>query len=493
MTLGSLFASLVLLHAPTPGGQEKVWKDVYDKAKRAVVTIKTDSGTGSGFVVSMAKNSNYTPTWTADLKRLNETLLKNVKLDNCTFVITAYHVISDATEVEIVPNIGKKAKSPILYGYDASRDIAVLLVRSDLLTGSLPLGDYAKADVGDPIAVVGNPLGFLPGTLSTGIISAKRVVSGVPLLQFTASVSEGSSGSPVINKKGEVIGMVSASFEEGQSLNLAIGNVPIKNALVNVDRIFTDWSSNVQPKPRTEAPKVTEENKRKNAIMGELTEYVCSAALKWTHGSEIERIVSGEDSRKYSKNAELFLKLLDIEKLVERFRSGGANEEDGLLFRKELESVRKAALIYAETEIEMLREADKSSTSPKLEELIKKLSSYLVDLEDTLNALGDSYLDTWYNFDLVIEKVSGQVLYELFSDYRLPFAIDVNSVQCKVDVAFSDEFKEGDIIVGIKVGNARPVRIENCKDLWLQIEKPGPVEVTVDRKGKTVVVKSEIR
>lgn len=72
--------------------------------------------------------------------------------------------------------------------------------------------------VGDTVYVAGNPEG-LEGTFSQGIISAVRG----RYIQITAPISHGSSGGPVLNQKGEVIGIAASSFNEGQNLNFAIG------------------------------------------------------------------------------------------------------------------------------------------------------------------------------------------------------------------------------------------------------------------------------
>jgi S1-C subfamily serine protease len=86
----------------------------------------------------------------------------------------------------------------------------------------LPLGSSEKIEVGTRIAVVGSPLG-LEGTLTEGIVSAVRELFGeLKRLQITAAISPGSSGSPVLNAKGEVIGVAAATLREGQSLNFAV-------------------------------------------------------------------------------------------------------------------------------------------------------------------------------------------------------------------------------------------------------------------------------
>ena len=85
----------------------------------------------------------------------------------------------------------------------------------------ISLGDSDTVQVGVPIYAVGNPRG-LEGTFSQGIISSVRKVGTDKLLQLTAPISPGSSGGPVLNGKGQVIGVSVATFRGGQNLNFAI-------------------------------------------------------------------------------------------------------------------------------------------------------------------------------------------------------------------------------------------------------------------------------
>lgn len=100
---------------------------------------------------------------------------------------------------------------------DEKNDIALLRVVG-AEAPSLPLGDSQKVAVGDEVYVAGNPEG-LEGTFSEGIVSAIR---GTRLLQITAPISPGSSGGPVMNQRGEVIGFAAGGREKGQNLNFAI-------------------------------------------------------------------------------------------------------------------------------------------------------------------------------------------------------------------------------------------------------------------------------
>ncbi|WP_083761918.1 S1C family serine protease [Syntrophothermus lipocalidus] len=79
----------------------------------------------------------------------------------------------------------------------------------------------SKVEVGDKVIVIGSPLG-LSQTVSTGIVSAIRDLSGMKVFQITAPISPGSSGSPVFNEEGEVIGVAFGTIVNGQNINLAV-------------------------------------------------------------------------------------------------------------------------------------------------------------------------------------------------------------------------------------------------------------------------------
>ncbi len=127
--------------------------------------------------------------------------------------------------------IGQKAKYDIegITSVDAERDLVVLKI-SGALAGALALGDSESIQVGESVYAVGNPQG-LEGTFSQGIVSSIREVGTDKLLQITAPISPGSSGGPVLNGKGEVVGVSVATFRGGQNLNFAIPSNYLKSLL----------------------------------------------------------------------------------------------------------------------------------------------------------------------------------------------------------------------------------------------------------------------
>jgi tetratricopeptide (TPR) repeat protein len=132
-------------------------------------------------------------------------------------IVTNAHVVRDGSPVIAVGPVRIPAKVERI---DETNDLALLSVDVDLTSKPLVLS-AAKPETGDHIFVIGNPEG-LEKTLSEGIVSNVREIDGRKLLQITSPISHGSSGGPVLNLKGEVVGVAVAMLKEGQNLNFAV-------------------------------------------------------------------------------------------------------------------------------------------------------------------------------------------------------------------------------------------------------------------------------
>ncbi len=136
-------------------------------------------------------------------------------------VATNLHVIESATR-GYAKLVGQRTKFDIvgIVGIDSSRDLALLMLEG-AKAPFLSVSANGTVAVGDDVYVVGNPQG-LEGTLSQGIISSLRRIGNDTLMQITAPISPGSSGGPVLNSEGKVIGVAVATLKGGQNLNFAI-------------------------------------------------------------------------------------------------------------------------------------------------------------------------------------------------------------------------------------------------------------------------------
>lgn len=145
--------------------------------------------------------------------------------------------------------VGEKTKYDIegITGVDSERDLVVLKI-SAARSQALVLGNSDGVQVGEAVYAVGNPQG-LEGTFSQGIVSSIRDVGADKLLQITAPISPGSSGGPVLNTRGEVIGVSVATFRGGQNLNFAIPSNYLKILLTKTGQVkplATSRTSNTQ-------------------------------------------------------------------------------------------------------------------------------------------------------------------------------------------------------------------------------------------------------
>jgi len=136
-------------------------------------------------------------------------------------VVTNYHVIKGFEKIRISYSDGKYSDGPFKIETDSKNDIAILSSAEGLNFTKGLNANSGRNEVGEKIFVIGNPLG-LNNTVTEGIISSIRKGENDDFIQFTAPVSHGSSGSPLLNEDGQVIGVVSFQFEKGQNLNFAI-------------------------------------------------------------------------------------------------------------------------------------------------------------------------------------------------------------------------------------------------------------------------------
>jgi serine protease Do len=156
------------------------------------------------------------------------------------YIATNYHVIDGANKVQVTLHNGDSYDAKIV-GSDAENDIAVIKIDAKNLT-TATVGDSSTVSVGDLAVAIGNPLGQLGGTATTGIVSAldrNLTIEGtsLTLMQTDAAVNGGNSGGGLFNNRGELIGIVeskaSAVGVEGLAFALPINTVsPIINDII---------------------------------------------------------------------------------------------------------------------------------------------------------------------------------------------------------------------------------------------------------------------
>ncbi len=197
-------------------GSELTVAQIVDKNENAVVEI-TVSGTTQGMWGQM---------------QLVQGAGSGVIMSEDGYIATNYHVIQGASKVQVTLKNGQVYPARIV-GSDPSNDVSVIKIEDTGLTAA-EIGDSSTVDVGDLAVAIGNPLGQLGGTATSGIISAlDRTLSvegtTLTLLQTDAAINGGNSGGGLFNSRGELIGIVeskaSAVGVEGLAFALPINTV----------------------------------------------------------------------------------------------------------------------------------------------------------------------------------------------------------------------------------------------------------------------------
>lgn len=162
---------------------------IASRSTQSIVVVKTDQGLGSGFAVAMPQR-----------------------------VVTNLHVVAGASKIQAFLVDGETLEVTGVLGWDTVNDLAVLQIAE-----GLPMLTLAKdpPNVGAPVVAIGNPLGFA-ATVSDGIVSAFRAEEATTLMQISAPIAPGSSGGPVIDDHGQVVGVAVATIRGGQNLNFAV-------------------------------------------------------------------------------------------------------------------------------------------------------------------------------------------------------------------------------------------------------------------------------
>jgi S1-C subfamily serine protease len=163
-------------------------------------------------------------------------------LDKQGHILTNYHVIADARQLEVTLHNRRKYAATVV-GTDRSHDLAIVQIKAADLTPMI-LGDSRNLQVGQKVYAIGNPFG-LSGTLTRGIVSSIRSVQepdGMTIdeaIQTDASINPGNSGGPLLNWHGEVIGintMIASNVGQSAGIGFAI---PINTAKAVLNDLLT--------------------------------------------------------------------------------------------------------------------------------------------------------------------------------------------------------------------------------------------------------------
>jgi len=170
-------------------------------------------------------------------------------ISNDGFIVTNYHVVDNASKIDVYLASRKDPYQAKLIGADEQLDLAVLKITAGNNLPFLKFGDTNKLQVGSWVIAIGNPYG-LDHTVTVGVISAKGrpiTINGnefKDLLQTDASINPGNSGGPLINLQGEVIGINTAINAQAQGIGFAIPSstvTQVLDQLINKGKVIRPW------------------------------------------------------------------------------------------------------------------------------------------------------------------------------------------------------------------------------------------------------------
>ena len=200
---------------------------IYDQVLPSVVCVTADQGNGSASVGS------------------------GVVLTQSGYIVTNFHIIQGGVSLDVSMLSSSASYDAKLVGYDEELDLAVLKIEAQGLTPAR-LGSSDQLSVGDSVYAIGNPMGYLHGTMTEGIISSPTRsirVDGreMNLLQTSAALNSGNSGGALTNAYGQVVGITSAKITgvendtviEGLGLVIPINDtIPFLNQMIHTGQSF---------------------------------------------------------------------------------------------------------------------------------------------------------------------------------------------------------------------------------------------------------------
>ncbi len=248
--------------ANTGTSSETTVEEVVSKVADSVVEIATESVTTSSYLgkyVTSGAGSGVIVTANG-------------------YIVTNYHVIEDAKKITVTTTDGTQYEATVV-GSDSDTDLAILKIDATGLTSAV-LGNSSNLLTGQSVIVIGNPLGSLGGSVTTGIISAlsrEITISGntMTLLQTNAAVNPGNSGGGLFDLNGNLVGIVNAksSGEDVEGIGFAI---PIDTAKTVIEDLINQGYVSGRFKLGVSLTDVTTQQQAYQYNVSELGVYVSS-------------------------------------------------------------------------------------------------------------------------------------------------------------------------------------------------------------------------
>ncbi len=201
--------------------------EIAARSTPAVVSVRTEQALGTGFVVS-----------------------------NDGLIASNLHVVAGSSKIMVTLADHREFRVVEIWNGDRERDLVIMRIEAQKLP-TLSLGDSESVHPGDTVVAIGHPLG-LEDTVSNGLVSAIRKVDDeLTVLQISAPIAPGSSGGPIFNDRGEVIGVATAILLGGQNINFGVPIGYVKELLKEPSPVslkaFAAATAEEEPAPRNKA------------------------------------------------------------------------------------------------------------------------------------------------------------------------------------------------------------------------------------------------
>jgi len=354
------------------------------------------------------------------------------------YIMTNAHVVDGADEVLVTLTDKREFKAKII-GVDKRSDVALVKIPATGLP-AVKVGDVSRLKVGEWVMAIGSPFG-LDNTVTAGIVSAKQRDTGdyLPLIQTDVAINPGNSGGPLINMRGEVVGINSQIYSRSGGFMGISFSIPMDEAMRVSDQLkangrVTRGRIGVQIEPVTK----------------EIAE---SIGLGKAQGALINRIEPGAPADKAGLEAgdviikidgKLIEKSSDLPRLVGNTKPG--TKSTLTVFRRG--ATKELSIVIAEMEPEKLaKPATEAEQKPKASNSVQGLGLVVVDLTDAQKA-----------------------------ELKIKAGVRVESLQ---EPALKAGLREGDVILA--VGNIEVAQVKDFANAVAKMDKTKPVSVLFRR------------
>jgi tetratricopeptide (TPR) repeat protein len=232
-----LFVLITIIILLKPGLSQNNFTDLVKKTEKSVVTVRTFDAEGNPLKIGTA-----------------------FFIDESGVLLSNFHVFSGSLSARIITSDNKAYDVKKILSSDMELDLIKFSI-SNPLNDHYSILNFAITPPlkGEDIFVIGSPGGF-ESSVSKGIVSGIRDVPDVgKLFQITAPISQGSSGSPVFNLQGQVFGIATLQYQEGQNMNFAIDINLVKKLLDKSEIITENLAANILPNDKDEATRMIDE------------------------------------------------------------------------------------------------------------------------------------------------------------------------------------------------------------------------------------------